>query len=119
MVTLPFWILSLVVCAFGAGLFMGTLNVQFRDVGQVIGLVVQLWFFVSPVAYLSNLVPARWAWAYHLNPMAGILDGMRWSVLAGPAPAGPALVSLATGLLLLMAGFRYFHRSERRLADII
>ena len=119
LVTLPFWILCLVACAFGTGLFLGTLNVQFRDVGQVVGLIVQLWFFVSPVAYLSSLVPAGWAWAYHVNPMAGVLDGIRWAVLAGPTPPRSALVSLATGLLLLMAAIRYFQRSERRLADII
>jgi lipopolysaccharide transport system permease protein len=119
LLTLPCWIACLVAGAFGAGLLLGTLNVQFRDVGQVVGLLLQLWFFLSPVAYLSSLVPARWAWAYHLNPMAGVLDGMRWAVLAGPPPPGAAVVSLATGLLLLVAGMRYFQRSERSLADII
>lgn len=117
--TLPFWVLGLVACAFGAGLFLGTLNVQFRDVGEVVGLVVQLWFFLSPVAYLSSLVPARWDWAYHVNPMAGVLDGLRWAMLTGPTPGRPDLVSLGSGLLLLIVGMRYFQRSERRLADII
>ena len=119
LVTLPFWIVGLIACAFGAGLFLGTLNVQFRDVGQVVGLIVQLWFFLSPVAYMSSLVPARWEWAYHLNPMAGVLDGVRWALLSGPPPTRSALVSLATGLLFLAAGIRYFQRSERHLADVI
>jgi len=119
LVTLPLWIAALAVIAFSAGTLLGTLNVQFRDVGQVVGLLVQIWFFITPIAYLSTLVPGRLAWVYHLNPMAGVLDGLRWSVLAGPAPSVSSFASLGSGLILLVAATLYFLRSERRFADIL
>lgn len=119
LITLPLWIAALVGMAFSAGTLLGTLNVQFRDVGQVVGLLVQLWFFISPVAYLSSLVHGPLAWVYHLNPMSAILDGLRWSILDGPPPGATALVSLGSGLVLLLCATWYFLHTERRFADII
>jgi ABC-type polysaccharide/polyol phosphate export permease len=118
-VTLPLWLAALGVAAFGTGLVLSTLNVRYRDVGQVVGLLIQLWFFASPVAYSSRLVTGPAAWAYHLNPMVAVLDGLRWSVLAGPAPGRTCLVSLAAGLVVLAGGLRYFFTVERRFADVI
>jgi ABC-type polysaccharide/polyol phosphate export permease len=111
--------LALVALAFGTGLLLATVNVQYRDVGQLFGLVVQLWFFASPVAYASSLVPGGWQYVFHLNPIFAILDGLRWALLAGPAPGQTAWVSLASGAALLTIGIRYFVATERRFADII
>jgi ABC-type polysaccharide/polyol phosphate export permease len=119
LLTLPLWIAALVATALGAGMLAGTLNVQFRDVSQLVGLLVQLWFFASPVAYQSGLVKGRLSWLFHVNPMAGILDGLRWAVLAGPAPTGPAVLSLAVAVALVVGAIGYFLHAERRFADII
>lgn len=117
--TLPLWIASLVVVAFSVGTLLATLNAKFRDVGQAVGLLVQLWFFVTPIAYLSSIVHGPLAWVYHLNPIAGILDGLRWSVLAAPPPGAASLASLGSGLVVLVCALWYFMHSERRFADII
>ncbi len=119
LITLPLWLLALVVVAGAAGLLLGTLNVQYRDVGQVVGLLTQMLFFASPVAYASTLVRGRLAWVYHANPLVAVLDGLRWALLAGPAPGAQCVVSLLTGAAMLAGGLWYFFAGERRFADVI
>ena len=119
LVTLPLWLACLTLLAFAVGMLLATLNVKYRDAHFAVGLLTQLWLFASPVAYPTSLVPERWQLLYHLNPVAAVLEGLRWSVLGAPAPGASALLSLLVGLLLLVAGATYFTRSERRFADVI
>ena len=119
LLTLPLWVLGVALLAFGVGTLLATLNVKYRDAHFAVGLLTQLWLFASPVAYPTSLVPERWQVLYHLNPMAGLLEGFRWAVLDGRPPGWTALLSLAVGVLLLGAGIAYFTRSERRFADVI
>jgi ABC-type polysaccharide/polyol phosphate export permease len=117
--TLPFWVLAVLVVTLGVGIWLGALNVQYRDVNQAITLLVQLWLFLSPVAYPSSLVPDAWRPLYALNPMAGILDGFRWALLGAPWPGRYLAISLAVAAALLASGLVYFQRVERRFADVI
>lgn len=116
--TLPLWLLALVVVVLGVSLLLGTLNVRYRDVSHGITLLVQLWIFVSPVAYESTEVPDAWRGLYFLNPVAGVIEGLRWA-LGGDWPGSVTFVSLSTALLLLVAGVVYFQNAERRFADVI
>jgi ABC-type polysaccharide/polyol phosphate export permease len=118
-VTLPLWLVALVAVAGSAGLVLATLNVQYRDVGQVVGLVIQLLFFASPVAYASSLIHGWPSWVYHLNPLVAVLDGLRWSLLAGPAPTAEALVSVGATIAIFFFGMWYFASTERQFADVI
>jgi lipopolysaccharide transport system permease protein len=117
--TAPLWLLVLVAVALGMGLLLGTLNVSYRDVNQGIALLVQLWMFVSPVAYPSSVVPSDWRVAYFLNPMAGVVEGFRWALVGTPWPGPAVFVSIGTTLLLLVAGVAHFQRMERKFADVI
>jgi len=119
LVTMPVWVLGLGLASLGVGLLFATLNVQYRDAGAVLGLVTQLWFFLSPVAYPASRVHGAWRWVYHLNPAAGLLGALRWSILDGQWPGAPLLVSLATTVIFLVAGLVYFRSAERRFADVI
>jgi ABC-type polysaccharide/polyol phosphate export permease len=119
LLVLPLCVLAVMVVALGAGLLLATLNVRYRDVSQIFGLLTQLWLFASPVAYPTTLVPERWQWVYALNPMTGVLDGFRWAVLDAPAPGPHALISAGCALVLLLVGLRYFQRAERQFADVI
>ena len=117
--TLPLWVLALVTTSFSVGLWLSALNVQYRDVNHAITLLVQLWLFVSPVAYPSSMVQGGWRFLYALNPMAGVIDGFRWALVRGPGPGPTVLVSMAVTLVLLVSGVLYFQRTERRFADVI
>jgi lipopolysaccharide transport system permease protein len=116
---LPLCLIGLMASALGSGLLLATLNVRYRDVGSVIGTLTQLWLFASPVAYASSAIHGGWRWLYAVNPMAGVIDSLRWSVLGGPAPGPELLVSAASCLALLAGGLVYFAGAERRFADVI
>jgi ABC-type polysaccharide/polyol phosphate export permease len=116
---LPLVLLGAVTVALGAGLLFATLNVKYRDVTNVLGLLTQLWLLASPVAYPSSLVPSSWQWVYSLNPITGVVDSARWSLLDGPAPGVDLVASVATTLALLGVGLLYFQRTEREFADVI
>lgn len=116
---LPLWILAMLVLAFGVGLSLSALNVRFRDVRHALPFVIQVWLFASPIVYPSSLFEGGWRYLYALNPVVGIVDGFRWSLTDAPAPPAADLLSALVGLLLLATGLVYFHRVERRFADVI
>jgi lipopolysaccharide transport system permease protein len=119
-VWLPALLLLALVTALGAGLWLSALNVQFRDVRYALPFLVQFWLFVTPVAYPSSLLPEPWRTFYGINPMAGVVEGFRWSLLGTATAPGPILAfSAVFALLFFVSGLFYFHRMERIFADII
>ena len=118
--TLPLFVLLAILTALAVGLWLSALNVQYRDVRYTIGFLTQIWLFLSPVAYPSSLVPARWRPLYGLNPMAGVVEGFRWALIGKtPAPGAMLGVSVIVVLLLLVGGLYYFRRMEKTFADVI
>jgi homopolymeric O-antigen transport system permease protein len=116
----PLFLLMAVLTALGVGLFLSALNAIYRDVRYVLPFLVQFWMFVSPVAYPSSLVPQRWRWLYELNPMAGVIDGFRWSLTGKGQPPGILLaVSASMVVLLVVAGTVYFQKMEGTIADVV
>jgi ABC-type polysaccharide/polyol phosphate export permease len=116
---LPLLLVALMAASLGVGLLLATLNVKYRDVGAVVGTLVNLLLFVSPVAYPATLLSQHWRWLYALNPMAGIIEGARWVLIGGPWPGADVPISLASAAVLLVTGLVYFQRTERRFADVI
>jgi len=117
---LPLFVLLTALIAFGAGLWLSALNVQYRDVRYTIGFLVQLWFLATPVAYPTSVVPQRWQGWYGLNPMVGVIEGFRWALLgAGKAPGHILIVSVAAAAAILGSGLYYFRRMEASFADVI
>lgn len=116
---LPVWLVFAVGLAFATSLWLSALNVKYRDVKFVLGFLMQVWLFASPVVYSSSLVEGDWQYVFALNPMVAVLDGFRWSVLGTPAPGPDILVSLGVSLLLLASGAVYFRRVESYFADLI
>jgi lipopolysaccharide transport system permease protein len=117
--TLPLWVGAALIVAFAVGLLLSALNVRYRDVNQAITLLVQLWLFLSPVAYPSSAVPASWQPLYALNPMTAVIEGFRWCLAGGPAPGQWSLLSATVAMLLLGLALIYFQSTERRFADVI
>lgn len=117
---LPFLILLTLVSALALGLWLAALNVQYRDVRYIIPFIVQLGFFLTPIAYSASLVPTSLQPLYALNPMVGVVTGFRWALLGSEAPAGTLiLVSTVVALLLLAGGLLFFRRMEDTFADLL
>lgn len=118
---LPAFLVLALVVSIGPILWLAALNVQYRDFRYVVPFLIQLGLFISPVGFSSSIVPEQWRLIYSLNPMVGVIDAFRWSVLGGQTPLyvpGMAL-SIATAVLLLVTGIWYFRKTERSFADVI
>ncbi|HEV2299753.1 MAG TPA: ABC transporter permease [Candidatus Acidoferrales bacterium] len=116
----PVFLLLAVLTALGVGLWFSAMNAIYRDVRYVVPFLVQFWLFASPVAYSSSLVPVKWRWLYGLNPMAGVIEGFRWSLAGqGMSPGRMMLVSTAIVLLLVVTGLIYFQKMETTVADVV
>jgi lipopolysaccharide transport system permease protein len=116
----PGFVLMAVASAVGVGLWLSALNVEYRDVRYMIPFITQFWFFMSPVAYPSSLVPQKWRLLYGLNPMAGVVEGFRWALLGKTgAPGQWMAVSVIVTLFVLVGGLYYFRRMERTFADVV
>jgi lipopolysaccharide transport system permease protein len=116
----PVLLLLAVLTALGVGLWLSALNAIYRDVRYVVPFLVQFWLFASPVAYPSSLVPAKWRWLYGLNPMAGVIEGFRWSLAGSGTPPGRLLlISAGVVLLVLLSGLAYFQKMETTMADVV
>ena len=120
-IMLPILVLVAAAAALGAGLWVAALNVKYRDFRFVIPFIVQIGLFVSPVGFSSNVIPEKWRFLYAVNPMVGVIDGFRWSLLSAPIHLyWPGfLLSLVLIAILLVGGVAFFRRTERTFADVI
>ncbi len=119
LLALPLLVMATVAAAMGVGTLLAALSVAYRDFRYVVPFLLQIWMFASPVAYPLHLIPERWQTLYALNPLAGIIDGFRWSLLGEPLHGVCLGVSLAVTAALFLIGTAYFRRFERRFADIV
>jgi len=120
MLAAPLFLAAAVVTALAFGLWLAALNVEYRDVQHLIPFVLQTWFFATPIFYPASLVPERYHVLFWLNPMVGVVEGMRWAVLGNvAAPDREALASIAAVLLVLFGGLLYFRHVEDSFADVV
>jgi lipopolysaccharide transport system permease protein len=120
LLTLPLFLLLAFITALGCGLWLSALNVRYRDIGYAIPFLIQIWLFITPVAYPSSIVPERWRGLYGLNPMAGVVEGFRWALLdTAAAPGGTIAVSTAVVAVLFLGGVVWFRRMEHSFADVV
>jgi lipopolysaccharide transport system permease protein len=117
---LPLFILLAVVLAAGVGLWSSAVNVKYRDVAYVIPILIQFWLFLTPIMYPITVVPPRWQFLYSLNPMVGVVEGFRWSLLGEQHLSGQLLaLSIGVALLVFVTGLFYFRRMEFEFADVV
>jgi len=119
--TLPVFVAIAFAASMGAGLWLATLNVQYRDFRYIVPFIVQFGLYISPVGFSSSVVPEQWRWLYSLNPMVGVIDGFRWAILGGDTPLHWQGFALSTSLVLVLLGFsiHYFRAYEKTFADVI
>ena len=118
---LPLFILLAFAASFGAGLWIAALMVEYRDFRFIVPFIVQFGLYISPVGFLSTVVPEKWRLLYSINPMVGVIDGFRWSIMGGQHLMYWPGLALSVGgtAFLVITGIWYFRRTERTFADVI
>ena len=110
---LPVPLLALALFTLGATFFFAAANVFYRDVSHILQIVLQLWFYATPILYDINIFPERYHWLFKLNPLIFVLNGFRLSVYWGMLPeAQSILASFICAFVSLGIGFWIFHRYQ-------
>ncbi|QIR41438.1 ABC transporter permease [Tolypothrix sp. PCC 7910] len=119
--TLPLFICIAFAASMGAGLWLASLNVKYRDFRFIVPFIMQFGLYISPVGFSSSIVPEQWRFIYCLNPMVGVIDGFRWAILGGEAQLyiPGFILSLGLVILLFVSGIWYFRKTEKTFADNI
>jgi lipopolysaccharide transport system permease protein len=120
-VLLPVFTAIAFAASLGAGLLFASLNVKYRDFRFIVPFITQIGLYVSPVGFSSNIIPEQWRLLYSLNPMVGVIDGFRWSILGGKSQLYLPGLALSLGIVvtLVITGIVYFRKMERSFADVI
>jgi len=119
LIWLPFFVFLAILAGIASGIWVSALTIRFRDFQHVMPLVLRIGMYATPVAFPASAVPEKYQFLFFLNPLAGVVEGMRWSLL-GTSEFPPYIwLSLGILLLLFISGWIYFSRMERVIADII
>jgi lipopolysaccharide transport system permease protein len=117
---LPVWLIILIMIAEGAGSFLATFAVRYRDIPHITPVLIQLGLYASPVAYSVSAIPDRYLTLYYLNPIVALLEAFRWSLLGTAFPTtGHLAYSIAVALTVFVVGMVTLERRERTFADVI
>ena len=112
---LPVPLLALTIFTVGATFFFATANVYYRDVAHILQVVLQVWFYITPILYEVKLFPAQYQWIFKLNPLIFVMNGFRLSIYYGMLPqAQSILASFVCAFLALFIGFAVFRRYQNQ-----
>lgn len=119
----PVFILIGVLAALSVGIWLSALSVRYRDFQHIVPFMVQIGLYLTPIAYPAEFatqqLPKWAATLYYLNPMAGVVQGFRWSIFGGEAPGNLMYVSIIMVLVILFTGLLYFRKVEDEMADYV
>ena len=118
------WLIPLtlltILAALAVGLWLSALNVQYRDIQQMVPFLLQIWMYATPIVYPITIIPeGTIRYLYSLNPMVGVVQGFRWALFGGTPPDITLLVSTLAVLVLLVSGLFFFRRMEKTFADVV
>jgi lipopolysaccharide transport system permease protein len=116
-VMLPFLIVELAALALAAGVLLAALYVRYRDIGTLLPIALQVWMFVSPIAYATSLVPEKYRFIYSLNPLVGIITAFRAALFNLPFDWTSIIVSAIVTVLLLASSLQVFQMLDSSSAD--
>jgi lipopolysaccharide transport system permease protein len=124
MLFLPLFLLLAMLVALGFGLWFAAFNVRYRDVMYLVPFLVQIWMYVTPVIYGTDLIPVKFQALLALNPMTLVVEGFRWSLFGSgsttsQSPAWIYALSIVVTAVVLVTGLMFFRRTERTFADIV
>ena len=120
---LPIFIILNILTALGAGIWLSALTIRYRDFIHIIPFMVQFGLYATPVAYPTHVLFGNlpeWALIlFYLNPMAGVVEGYRWSILGTGAPELYMFISFTVAILLFFSSLVYFGRVQDKIADLV
>jgi lipopolysaccharide transport system permease protein len=123
LVILPFFLLLTVLSSLSAGIWLSALSIRYRDFQHITPFLVQVGLYATPIAYPGEIVidtlPDWGVFLFYLNPMAGIVEGFRWSILGHGGLHAVSYISYGVVIVLFFTGIMYFKRVERIMADIV
>lgn len=119
----PLFILVSMIAALSVGIWLSALTVRYRDFQHIVPFIVQIGLYITPIAYPAEFAVKqlpKWASTlYYLNPLAGIVQGFRWSLFGGSPPGNLIWVSLFMVIILFFSGLFYFRKVEDDMADFV
>lgn len=118
LLALPLLLLQLLMCSLGIGMILSAMAVQYRDVKYALGFIIQLLLYGAPVVYSTTAVPEVWQFAYSVNPMVGVIEGIRAGFLNRPMPWEWIWPGSIVATVLFVYGLFYFRRMEKVFADV-
>ena len=116
----PFFVALALVAVTGVSLWLSALNVDYRDVAQLLPFITQLWLFTSPIIYSSSIIPTEFQPLYWLNPMALVVDGLRWSIAGTFLPPTPEWIEgVVVTAIVFCGGYLFFRQREPGFPDAV
>ncbi|MDJ1482391.1 ABC transporter permease [Cytophagaceae bacterium YF14B1] len=116
---LPFYIFMTILTALAVGIWLSALTIRYRDFQQIVPFMVQFGLYATPIAYPTTLFNEDYRWLFYLNPMTGVVEGFRWSLLGTDPPNPYSWISFGLTVGLFISALYYFRRVERVMADIV
>jgi len=116
----PVFFLLLILFTVGLTFATSAVNVFYRDVNPVVQIALQLWLYLTPVAYPLSRISSRFRWLFVLNPLTAIVEGFRSSLVFDRAPDWTIVsVSAAISVALFVSAFVMFKKMDKYFADVI
>lgn len=121
LIFLPLFLTLNCILCMGFGLWFASLNIRYRDIRHILPFVIQIGIYASPIGFTSDIIPLKWQFLYSLNPMVGIIEGCRWSILGCSSKIlfSSLIVTLLFSFILLISGMWYLNKTERIISDIL
>ena len=118
---MPLFLLISIILSLGAGFLFSAANVKYRDFRYIVPFIIQFGLYISPVGFSSDVVPERFRFFYSINPMVGVIDGFRWSIIGkGTSLYIPGfIISIILTFIIFILGIIYFRKTENTFADRI
>jgi lipopolysaccharide transport system permease protein len=116
---LPVFLLFAIISGLTGGILVSALTTRYRDFSFVVPMIVRVGLYATPIAYSASAVPEKYKLLYFMNPMAGIVEGFRWSLLGVGSPEPYMFYSIGLLLIIFVFGLYFFAKVEHKMADIL
>ena len=119
-ICLPLVLFPLLLCSCGFAWIVASLGVFFRDLSHIVGILLQMLFFLTPIFYTVEMIPARYQFIFRFNLLAGIVTNIRRILIFGKWPDWYELGLLTIcSWIIFQAGYMWFMKTKRGFADVL